>query len=193
MRAHSQLLQQTHLKATELTAELATFQKHSSTLAAAKELAKAHAEVAVTAAAIRMYDSEVIAPLNCLMWQAPEVETKVRERKKLLLDYNAHVRKLQAAQIQLSKIEAQQGKSRRTSETEVAEDVATRKARVDYAQKNLEESTHFLVTEFLALAEKREQGQLIEGPMNAFAAIQRMLAADALAKMDKVRAQGCTN
>jgi len=132
MRAHASLLQQTHDKAAELTSELAAFHKTSGSAEAARELSKAHADTAAVAAAGRLYDEQIIAPINYILWQSPEIETRVRERKTLLLDYNAHLRKYQQANVLLGKSDTSSLNAsgllvRRKSEAEIAEDVATRK------------------------------------------------------------------
>ena len=201
MRAHLDAVKKMHESGSRLAAELAAFHRDTLAADAAADISRAHAEVdAAVAAAERLYEEEVVAAVDLLLWQTPEVEERVKQRRTFLLDYNAHRRKYETARSALSETQnsgmgsgsaAASGSfmSRRKSENEIVEDVATRKVRVDQAEAAVTESTAWLEQQFADLAQKREAGEILQGPMRALVACEFLVARRLAKSLDTVGAK----
>lgn len=196
MRNHLDAAKKQHETAAILTAELAAFHRNTAKFEEARELAMIHSDLEriQLAAGERLYEEECIAHADLLLWQVPEVEERARDRKKLLLDYNSHLRKFEAGKHHLNENQNYASNSstsfiqigKKKSESEMMEDVATRKVRMEHAEAAVEEVTEFLNAQFNELNEKKESGEILRGPMGAFVAIQLSLAKEASKRLERV-------
>lgn len=179
-----------------LSVELAAFNRNTSAFQGSVDLVNGFSalEGVQLAAAHRLYEEQAVAEINQLLWQVPEVEAKVKERKALMLDLNSHRRKFETAQATL--IESQnnggninQNPSRgilggRKGESELSADLATRRVRLDHAETAVNEITEWLRTQFRELLDARESGILLAGPMTAFYVCQKRLAQTTSTKLE---------
>jgi hypothetical protein len=192
MRVCLDSLKKFHDAQSVMCAELATFHRGSMALEGAMEFAHVLTELDVTMAAVeRLYEEEVIAAVDLMLWQVPEIEERVRNRRKLLLDYNAHLRKYEASKNSLTETQnhvhhqssSRSFMARSKTESEIAEDVATRKVRVDQSEAAVMETTQWLEQQFAELAEKHEKGTILEGPMQAMLACQKLVHSRGVEKL----------
>jgi len=144
---------------------------------------QAHAETerVQLASVERLYEEEVTAAAELLLWQVPEVEEKVKQRKKLLLDYDAHLRKYETLSKTITDLQEnpeKKGKggklsfARRKSETELAEDLTQRKVKLEQAEERVDEGTQWLIERFEEMEEKKQSGAILEAPISALIACQ---------------------
>jgi len=196
MRAHIQATKKQFQTAAALSVELAAF--HRGTLAAdgAMALGQAHAELerVQLASVERLFEEEAIAAADLLLWQVPEVEERVKQRRGLLLDMNSHQRKYETSLHALREnqtIGPNGGGggilNRRRGESELSAEVATRKVRLEHTEAAFNEATEWCLTQFRALLDQRESGKVLGGPMAAFFAIQHKLMSSGEAKLGRIK------
>jgi len=195
MRAQGLATKKLYQTSAALSVELAAFHRGTVSADGAMALGQAHAELErVQLAAIeRLYEEEVIAAADLLLWQVPEVQERVKQRKKLLLDYNSYLRKYEASSQALAEAQNSHGAAgggffgRAKTESDLTAEVATRKVKLEHAEAAVQEATEWCLTQFRALLDQRESGQILGGPMAAFLSCQRKLMSAGAQKLDRVR------
>ena len=195
MRAQSIAMKKLYQTSAALSVELAAFHRGTQYADGAMALGQAHAEIerVQLAAVERLYEEEVIAAADLLLWQVPEVQERVKQRKKLLLDYNSHLRKYESSRAALAECQQNHGSSsggllrRGKSESELSAEVATRKVKLEHAETAVTEATEWCLTQFRALLDQRESGQILGGPMAAFLSCQRKLMTAGSQKLERVK------
>lgn len=181
-----------------LSVELAAFHRGTPAEGAATALGQVHADLErVQLAAIeRLYEEEMIASIDLLLWQVPEVEERVKLRRKLLTERNAQQRKYDnacAAHAENQQNQTPNGGSggglfrRAKGESELSAEVATRRVKLEHAQAAVEEATEWCLTQFRELLDKRETGNALGGPMAAFFSCQHKMMAAGAHKLNKIR------
>mmetsp|Transcript_42712 Transcript_42712/g.68658 ORF Transcript_42712/g.68658 Transcript_42712/m.68658 type:complete len:529 (-) Transcript_42712:441-2027(-) len=200
MTRHLEAVQKMQASASTLSVELAAFHQHTDFAKPTVAFGHAHAETEriQLASVERLYEEEVKAATELLLWQVPEVEDKVRHRKKLVLDYNAQLRKYEhacgrTAQVEYSDMEKGSKKSlknalyRRKSESEIAEEIANRKIKLEEAELAVDKCTKWILQQFQEIAEKRRTGTILEGPMSALLACQLHLSSHTSQRLEVVK------
>ena len=195
MRAHMQATKKQYQAAAAVAVELGAFHRGTPSADGVLALGQIHAELEriQLAAVERLYEEEVISAADLLLWQVPEVEERVKQRKNLLLDLNSHQRKYDTACQALNDVQNQGPNGagsllrRGKSEHELTAEVATRKVRLDHAEAAVEEVTEWCLTQFRALLDQRETGKIFAGPMAAFLACERKLTSSASSKFDRIK------
>ena len=145
----------------------------------------------------RLYEEEIVSAADLLLWQVPEVEEEMKKRKKLLLDYNSHLRKYDSSKSQLvnsQNVEANQRPNasrvfRRKSgksQSEMVEDVETRKVRLQQSEDAVALSGDWVMQQFKDLAERKDKGEILEGPMNALVACQLHMMKESNTRLQSV-------
>lgn len=178
-----------------LSIELAMFNKDGQAEEASIALGRANVELELVqlAAIARLFDEEVLAATQLILWQASEITQKCKERKSLLLDLNSYKRKYEASMTSFSN--AQNAPSnggggmfgRRKSEQDLLAEVGLRKMQMDASEQTVHECTEWLVERFNELAELRESGAALRGPMATIFACQRRYMLSGADKLNRVR------
>ncbi|GBG24674.1 Rho GTPase activating protein, putative [Hondaea fermentalgiana] len=201
MEVHLDTIRAMQASAAALTVELAAFHQHTQAAKATVALGQAHAEAErVNLASVeRLYEEEVTAATELLLWQVPEVEDNIRRRKKLLLDYDAHLRKYENAARAANEMQdrtekggnkAATGKlpfTRRKSESQIAEEITQRKVKVEQAEAAVDESTKWLMEQFEEMDSHHQSGALLKGPMSALLACQLHYLRETMTRLEEVK------
>lgn len=223
MNKHLECVRKMHESSAALTVELAAFHQATEAAQSTVSLGQAMAETerVQLASVERLYEEEVKAATELLLWRTPEVEEKVKERKKQLLDYDAHLRRyenLSRSEIgelgghdssfddgssaedlsskrrsRMSNMsgfnKSKKGKTlfrKKRNEESTAEELASRKVKLEDSEEAVDTSTTWLMEQFHDLADKREAGTVLEGPMSALLACHLHLMQKSQERLEKL-------
>mmetsp|Transcript_6614 Transcript_6614/g.13399 ORF Transcript_6614/g.13399 Transcript_6614/m.13399 type:complete len:509 (+) Transcript_6614:209-1735(+) len=197
MEVHLDAIRAMQASAASLSVELAAFHQHTEAAKATVAYGQAHAEAErINLASVeRLYDEEVNAATELLLWQVPEVEDKIKQRKKFLLDYDAHLRKYEssvrtASDMQDKGVRPPVNKltfTRRKSETQIAEEVTQRKVKLEQAEILVDDSTKWLLEQFEEMEDQHRSGMLLKGPMSALIACQLHYLRQVTARLEAIK------
>lgn len=200
MQKHLEAIRQMHQTGAALAMELAAFHQSTAAAESTVQLGHLYAEMERVhlSSVERLYEEEVSSAADLLLWQTAEVEEKAKERKKLMLDYDAHLRKYdnltksKMQELSQSTESRKAGSSRggffkkKRSEEDVAEEMATRKVKLEKSEEAVTQSTAWLEEQFKSLEEKRQAGTILEGPMSAMLACHLHLMQHFSAQIERV-------
>lgn len=205
MAVHLEAIRTMQTTGAALSVELAAFHQHTKASTATVAFGQAHAEMerVQLASVERLYEEEVSAASELPLWQLAEVEERIRVRKKQLLDYDAHLRKYESLTKVVSENEDREAASdggskkpkkkgvlafgRARTESELAEDLAQRKLKLEQAEEGVDESTKWLLEHFEEMADKRMDGSVLEGPMSALLACELHLGKESTRKLELIK------
>ncbi len=144
----------------------------------------------------RTYQEKIISALDEILWQVPEIEEQIKQRKGLLLDYNAHLRKYETAKTALAALTSSGEHtgsnggglfSRRKNENELADDVLTRKMKLDQAEMAVTTVTDWLRKKFQDLEDQIEAGDILRNPLSALAACEYHLSNEISSRYNEMK------
>jgi len=196
MATHLEAIRNMQVTASALSVELAAFHQRTAAAKATVAFGQAHAETEriQLSSVERLYGEEVNAVTELLLWQTPEIEDKVRNRKKLLLDYDAHLRKyenLTRAEINEANDPGKKKKgalfSRRKTEEEIAEEITHRRLKLEESEEAVDQSTRWLLEQFDDMSMKLHEGTLLQGPMSALLACQLHLMQSCVRRLEHIK------
>ena len=185
MTDHSEAMRRALSTASALSLQLAAFHRGSENQESVRELGKIFAETEeVTLSSYqRMFDEAVQFVPSEILAEEKDIEDRVKRRKQLLLDFDAHKRKFKSAKKEMDDVSAgvshghkynvfSSKHSRRNSEGSIAEHLATRKVKLDEAESAVDHATEYLLSRFSALQTQRQTGELMNDAIAALVACE---------------------
>lgn len=144
----------------------------------------------------RIYQEKIISALDEILWQVPEIEEQIKQRKGLLLDYNAHLRKYETARTALAALTSSGEHvsssggglfSRKKNENDLADDVLTRKVKLDQAEMAVNTVTDWLRKKFQDLEDQIEAGDILRNPVSALSACEHHLSNEISSRYNEMK------
>ncbi len=185
MSDHAEAMRRSLATASALSLQLAAFHRGSENGDSVRELGKlfAEAEEVSMSSYHRLFDEEVQYVPSEIIAEERDIEERVKHRKQLLLDFDAHKRKFKSAKKEMDDVSAgishghkynmfSSKHSRRNSEGSIAEHLAARKVKLDEADGAVVESTEYLLSRFSELQMHRQTGGLLNSSIAALVACE---------------------
>lgn len=197
-KSHVEAIQAYYKKSAALSVELAAFHRATPQANASMAFGQVHAELErVQVPAIeRFFEQEVVAAIDLLLWQVPEVESKVKHRRNLLLDLRAQERDYENACVALDDVQQNRNPNsagsglfgRRKSEAELCTEVDKKKAYLEQIMLQVDDATEWLLQQFMHVLNEKDSGNILSGPMSAFMASEKKISTSSTDRLRAIEA-----